>query len=197
MIVSVTPRLAASQTTLMPRKGRHFVGVGATVNGGMVVSDNRSSFDAPTAGGYPHLDLFQQLSRSGFARLSVGAGFQWLDRHEASPDGNGKRQTALSWSIDVGGYWLPAGARDSWALGGAFKWTQIRADRANIHSYGLEPRLGYFFWPSTESFVSTGIGYTIPVVQGLSGGSLSNSREGRPLPDWALHQFTLDVTYAF
>ena len=164
---------AARADVVLPKKGMQFLTAGLSLNPGFLYDESASDSDglattAVTTSGMARLGLHQIITRQFFMSAEGEVGVQWLNEHTADSDGIAPASSNIAWQLGLYAHWLPFGERSGWSGSFGLHLFQAHLDEAPLQVLGGELRLGKYLWSDDEQFVLVQLGYSAPIIQGLS-----------------------------
>lgn len=198
---------ASAQQLKMPRKGMQYFTWGMSLDPGFLYDPGAEALRgdagaatrtkyAFTTAGMVRMGLTQVINSQFFMAVEGGVGLQWMRPHTAARDGLGPSATRLAWQLGLGGQWLPLGEETGWMVSAGLELYRVQLADAPLQLLGADWRVGKYFWTDDERFLLVQLGYTLPLIQGLSRPEQFDTAGWRD-EDWSFQRFTLGFVYGF
>jgi opacity protein-like surface antigen len=198
----LAPTPAQAQDVVLPREGMQYFATGLSLNPGLLYDRNADEFptqDTFTAsgGGRLRLGLHQLLTRNFVMSVEAELGAQWLDEHTATVEGVRESGLDIAWQLGVMARWLPLGDQSGFATGLGAHFFRMALQDAPLQVLGGELRIGKYFWQEDERFLLVELGYTYPLIQGLTLPPDFDGTRGPVERTWSFHRFSIGFQYGF
>lgn len=188
------PNLHAQEVAL-PNDGRQALTLGLSLNPGVLHDPDAA--DALTGAGMGQVGLTQIINAHFFMSAEAHAGVQWMRPHTAAKDGAAPGASHFAWQIGVYAHWLPFAQAHGWVVNAGIHHFQVHLDDAPLQVMGGEVRLGRYLWSDDERFLLVQVGYSLPIIQGLSRPDEFDPDDAWADENWSFHRFSLGFSYGF
>jgi len=188
------PNLHAQEIAL-PNDGRQAFTLGLSLNPGIL--HDPGAADALTGAGMGQIGLTQIINSNFFMSAEAHAGVQWMRAHSAAKDGAAPSASHFAWQVGVYAHWLPFAQEHGWVLNAGLHHFQVHLDDAPLQVMGGEVRLGRYLWSEDERFLLVQVGYSLPIIQGLSRPDEFDNDDAWADENWSFHRFSLGFSYGF